>query len=78
MVFVFFYLEKAYDTARKYGILRDLHEMGLRGRFLNFIGTSLVVEVFAPGWAQPYMSCLSRNRVSRREAYYLSPFYNKK
>ena len=29
---VFFDLEKAYDTTWKYGIMRDLHDLGLRGR----------------------------------------------
>ncbi len=28
----FFYLEKAYDTAWKYGIMRDLHEIGNSGK----------------------------------------------
>jgi len=32
VVSVFFDLEKAYDTTWKYGILRDLHEAGMRGR----------------------------------------------
>jgi len=37
VVSVFFDLEKAYDTTWKYGILKDLHEMGLRGRMPLFI-----------------------------------------
>ena len=37
MVSIFFDLEKAYDTTWKYGILKDLHEMGLRGRMPLFI-----------------------------------------
>ena len=37
VVSVFFYLEKAYDTTWKYGILQDLHEAGLRGRIPQFI-----------------------------------------
>mgnify|MGYP001553615755 CR=1 FL=1 len=37
VVSVFFDLEKAYDTTWKEGILRDLHEMGLRGRLPLFI-----------------------------------------
>ena len=32
VVAVFFDLEKAYDTTWRYGILRDLHELGLKGR----------------------------------------------
>ena len=31
VVAVFFDLEKAYDTTWKYGILRDLHEAGMKG-----------------------------------------------
>ena len=31
VVAVFFDLEKAYDTAWRHGILRDLHEFGLKG-----------------------------------------------
>ena len=34
---MFFYLEKAYDTVWKYGVIRDLHKVGLRGRMLMFI-----------------------------------------
>ena len=32
VVSVFFDLEKAYDTTWRYGILKDLHDLGLRGR----------------------------------------------
>ena len=38
---VFFDLEKAYDTTWKYGIMRDLYDLGLRGRLLMFIKLSL-------------------------------------
>ena len=34
---VFFDLEKAYDTTWKYGIMKDLHDMDLRGHLLLFI-----------------------------------------
>ena len=37
LVSVFFYLEKAYDTTWKYGIMKDLHGFGLRGRLPNCI-----------------------------------------
>ena len=36
-VSIFFDLEKAYDTTWKYGILKDLHYMGLKGHLPNFI-----------------------------------------
>ena len=34
---VFFDLQKAYDTAWRYGILQDMHQMGLRGRLPQYI-----------------------------------------
>ena len=34
---IFFDLEKAYDTTWKFGILKDLHDTGLRGRLPLFI-----------------------------------------
>ena len=33
---IFFNLEKAYDTMWKYGIMRDLHDLSLRGRLPLF------------------------------------------
>ena len=41
VVSIFFDLEKAYDTTWKYGILKDLHEAGLRGRMTVFISKFL-------------------------------------
>ena len=43
---VFFDLEKAYDTTWKYGILRDLHNLGLRGRLPMFIKNFLFERTF--------------------------------
>ena len=43
---VFFDLEKAYDTTWKYGILRDLHDAGLRGRLPVFISNFLNERYF--------------------------------
>ena len=37
-VVIFFDLEKAYETTWKYGILKDLHDSGLRGRLLFISG----------------------------------------
>ena len=36
-VAVFFDLEKAYDTTWRHGIMRDLHDLGIRGRLATFI-----------------------------------------
>ena len=40
-VAVFFDFEKAYDTTWKYGILKDLHSAGLKGRLTEFISNFL-------------------------------------
>ena len=37
VVAVCFDLEKAYDTTWRYGILKDIHKPGLRGRLPTFI-----------------------------------------
>ena len=41
VVSVFFDLEKAYDTTWRYGILKDLHDLGLKGRLPLFIQSFL-------------------------------------
>ena len=46
LVAIFFDLEKAYDTTWKYGIMRDLHNMGLRGRLPLFIDNFLKDRTF--------------------------------
>jgi hypothetical protein len=40
-VSIFFDLEKAYDSTWKYGILKDLFDMGLKGKLPNFISNFL-------------------------------------
>ena len=37
LVAIIFDLEKAYDTTWRYGILKDIHKLGLRGRLPTFI-----------------------------------------
>ena len=34
---IFFDLEKTYDTTWKYGVMKDLHELGIKGRLPQFI-----------------------------------------
>ena len=46
VVSVFFDLEKAYDTTWKHGILKDLSDMGLRGRLPIFISQFLTDRHF--------------------------------
>ena len=40
-VAIFFDLEKAFVTTWKYGIMKDLHDIGLKGRLPNFISNFL-------------------------------------
>ena len=44
VVAVFFDLEKAYDTTRKYGILRDLHVLGVKGRLAKIFKSFLAEQ----------------------------------
>lgn len=46
VVAVFFDLEKAYDTTWRYGILKDLYDMGFRGYLPIFISNFLSNRVF--------------------------------
>ena len=46
VVGVFFDLSKAYDTTWRYGIMRDLHKMGLRGNLPIFIQHFLTERTF--------------------------------
>ena len=46
VVGVFFDLSKAYDTTWKYGILKDLHAMGIRGNLAFFIQNFLSDRTF--------------------------------
>ena len=41
VVAVFFDLEKAYDTTWRYGIMKDIHKLGFRGRLPTFIESFL-------------------------------------
>lgn len=43
---VFFDLQKAYDTTWRYGILRDLADLGIRGRMLNCLSDFLSNRTF--------------------------------
>jgi potassium voltage-gated channel Eag-related subfamily H protein 8 len=47
LVAVFFDLEKAFDTTWKYGILKDLHGLGLRGHLPEFIKNFLSYRRFS-------------------------------
>ena len=59
---VFFDLQKAYDTTWKYGILQDLHNMGLRGNLPVFIGNFLTDRTF-----QVHLGTIFSNKIFHQE-----------
>ena len=46
LVAIVFDLEKAYETTWRYGIMNDLHNIGLKGKLPNFIKTFLLDRKF--------------------------------
>ena len=65
---VFFDLEKAYDTTWKYGMMRDLHDLGLRGRLPMFIKTFSSKEHLGYAWDPPFQTHNIKRRVFRKAA----------
>ena len=68
VVSIFFNLEKAYDTTWKYGIMKNLHDMDLRGRLPLFIQNFLSERKF------PSLTFMIKKWEFLRGAFYLSPF----
>ena len=62
LVAVFFVLHKAYDTTWKHGILKDLHDMGLRGNLPIFIGNFLSDRTF-----QDHLGTILSDKVFHQE-----------
>lgn len=46
LISIFFDIEKAYDTTWRYGIMKDLYDLGLRGRLPKFINKFLQNRTF--------------------------------
>ena len=62
-----FDLEKAYHTSWKYGIMRDLYELGLRGRLQLFIRNFLSQRNFRVPMVSTFWSAKSIGRYSTRK-----------
>ena len=56
VVSIFFDLEKAYDTTWKHGIMRDLHDMGLRGNMPLLITNFYLKGLVRSGRVQRYLT----------------------
>ena len=67
-----FDLEKAYDTTWKYGIMKHLHDIRLRGRLSNFISNFLSDRSFNVriGSVLHYLTLLNKNRESHKGVSY--------
>ena len=62
LVAVLLDLQKAYDTTWKYGILKDLHVMGLRGNLPISIGNFLSNRIF-----QIHLGTILSNKIFHQE-----------
>ena len=65
---VFIDLEKPYDTMWKYGIMRDLFDLGLRGRLPMFIKTLSLKEHLGYLWDPPFQTDNIKRSVFRKAA----------
>ena len=74
VVAVFFDLEKAYDTTWRYGILKDIHKLGLRGRLPTFIENFLADRTMQVESAPLCLTIMTRSNVYLKEAFYQQHF----
>ena len=70
LIVVFFDLEKAYETTWRYGIMKDLHNMGLRGRLPNFIKAFLTDRKFQVRIRTTLSDIQQKKKGSLRGVYY--------
>ena len=73
LVAIFFDLEKAYDTAWKYGILKDLHDSGLRGLYPYLFPTSFKIEILELNLGIPSRRNSHKRWELHKGASYLQP-----
>ena len=67
VVAVFFDLEKAYDTNWRYGILKDIHKLGLRHSLKTSLQTAPCKSELAP----LCLTIMTRSKVYLKGAFYL-------
>ena len=68
LVTVYFDLEKAYDTTWKCGIMKDLHDAGLRGHCLSLYPNFYQFENFLSELEELCLTYMIRRRVLHRVA----------
>ena len=74
MVSIFFDLENPFDSTWIYGIMKDLHDMDLRGRLPLFIQNFLSERKFRFRVGHPSLTFMIKKLEFLRGAHYLSPF----
>ena len=74
VVSIFFDLEKAYDTTWKYEIMKDLHDMDLKGRLPLLIQNFLSERKFRVRVGTS-LSDFYDQEMFPRVAFYLSPYF---
>ena len=70
-VSIFFDLQKVYDTTWKYGILKDLFDMGLKGKLPTFMSNFLSNREFNSEFIQLILTFRNMRWDLSREAYSL-------
>jgi hypothetical protein len=70
-VSIFFDLQKVYDTTWKYGILKDLFDMGLKGKLPTFMSNFLSNREFNSEFIQLILTSRNMRWDLSREAYSL-------
>ena len=70
VVAIFFDLEKAYDTTWRYGILKDLHDIGLEGHLSSF-KVFLKTVLYRCELDLPCLTFMIKNRVFLRAFFQL-------
>ena len=71
IITIFFDLEKAYDTTWKFGIIKDLYNLKLRGRLPKFIKNFLTDRTFQVRIG----STLSDLKKKPKKVYHKAVFY---
>ena len=71
---VFFNLEKAFDTTWRYGILKDIHKLGLRGRLPTFFSNFLADRAIQVRVGSTWLTIMTRSKVYLKGAFYLQHF----
>ena len=66
---IFFDLKKVYDTTWRYGILKDMHDMGLRGKLPQYVKQFSQIDLFKSQLTTNYLTPTPSKQEYHREAF---------